>query len=295
MGLANSIVKYMKNLVNRIIIDDFFGMAAEMGFWFAIGIFPFMLFMMSFFTLLGKKSLFNPIMNFLDSVAPTDSVNLIKDVLNEVIIFEHGGIIAVFGFCIIVFLSSNAIFCIIKGMNRALGIDEHRNLLTARAISILMVFVNIFVMFITINLIIFGKVLLQFALNFIHIPQAIINVFMISRWFVSFAALYIMAYLNYFLLPAWQCSEKVKSKSCLPGTLFFCFCWMLGSWCFSIYINNLHTYNRVYGSIGAFVMLMVWLYYTSVIVLVGGEINSNAYRKYQEREDAKNLELKTEA
>ena len=272
-------VNYLINLINRIIIDDFMGMAAEMGFWFAIGIFPFMLFMMSFFSIMGKKSLFTPIIAFLDSVAPTDSVNLIKEVLNEVLIFEHGGIVAVFGFFITVFLSSNAIFCIIKGLNRALGIDEHRNLISTRILSILMVFVNVFVMFITINLIIFGKVLVQFALNFINIPLGAINIFLVSRWFVSFIALYIMAYLNYFLLPAWQGSDKIKSKSSLPGTLFFCFCWMFGSWCFSLYINNLHTYNRVYGSIGAFVMLMVWLYYTSLILLVGGEVNSQAHRR----------------
>lgn len=277
--ILNGIKNYFTNLVKRIISDDFFGMAAEMGFWFAIGIFPFMLFMMSFFSLLGKKSLFMPIMDFLDSVAPTDSVNLIKDVLNEVLIFQHGGLIAIFGFFITVFLSSNAIFVIIKGLNRALGIEEHRNLLITRTISILMVFVNVFVMFITINLIVFGKILLQFALNFVNLSSVFINVLLVGRWFVSFAALYIMAYLNYFLLPAFKGTEKIKSKSALPGTLFFCFCWMFGSWCFSIYINNLHTYNRVYGSIGAFVMLMVWMYYTSLIILVGGEINSQAYKR----------------
>ena len=145
-----------------------------------------------------------------------------------------------------------------------------------------MVFVNIFVMFISINLIIFGKVILEFILNFINLSSVFINVLMISRWFVSFIALYVMAYLNYFLLPASEGSEKIKSKAALPGTLFFCFCWMFGSWCFSIYINNLHTYNRVYGSIGAFVMLMVWLYYTSLIILIGAEINSQAYRKLTE-------------
>ena len=258
-----------------------------MGFWFAIGIFPFMLFMMSFFTLLGKKSLFMPIIRFLDTVAPTDSVNLIKEVLNEVMIFQHGGLLAIFGFFVTVFLSSNAIFCMIKGLNRALGIDEHRSLISTRTLSILMVFVNVFVMFITINLIIFGKVILMFVLNFVNLSSLFINFLLIGRWFVSFIALYVMAYLNYFLLPASEGSEKIKSKSALPGTLFFCFCWMFGSWCFSIYINNLHTYNRVYGSIGAFVMLMVWLYYTSLIFLVGGEINSQAYRILTEKEEAK--------
>ena len=234
MNVIEGTKKYLINLVKRIIIDDFLGMAAEMGFWFAIGIFPFMLFMMSFFTLLGKKALFMPIIHFLDSVAPTDSVNLIKEVLNEVMIFEHGGIVAVFGFFVTIFLSSNAIFVIIKGLNRALGIDEHRSLLSTRILSILMVFVNVFFMFITINLIIFGKVILQFVLNFINLSALFINFLLIGRWFVSFIALYLMAYLNYFLLPASEGSEKIKSKSALPGTLFFCFCWMFGSWCVAI-------------------------------------------------------------
>ena len=224
--MIDGIKKYFCNLINRIIIDDFLGMAAEMGFWFAIGIFPFMLFMMSFFTLLGKKSLFMPIIHFLETVAPTDSVNLIKEVLNEVMIFQHGGIVAVFGFVVTVFLSSNAIFVIIKGLNRALGIDEHRNLITTRAISILMVFVNIFVMFITINLIIFGKIILQVVLNFVHLSDLFINVLLISRWFVSFIALYVMAYLNYYLLPAAEGSDRIKSKAALPGSLFFSFCWI---------------------------------------------------------------------
>ena len=228
--MIDGMKKYFCNLINRIIIDDFLGMAAEMGFWFAIGIFPFMLFMMSFFTLLGKKSLFMPIIHFLETVAPTDSVNLIKEVLNEVMIFQHGGIVAVFGFVVTVFLSSNAIFVIIKGLNRALGIDEHRNLITTRAISILMVFVNIFVMFITINLIIFGKIILQVVLNFVHLSDLFINVLLISRWFVSFIALYVMAYLNYYLLPAAEGSDRIKSKAALPGSLFFSFCWMFGSW-----------------------------------------------------------------
>jgi len=67
--------------------------------------------------------------------------------------------------------------------------------------------------------------------------------------------------------------------------MFFCFCWLAGSWGFSVYVNNLQTYNRVYGTIGAFAMLMVWLYYTSILILIGGEINSQVYNKLEMRED----------
>lgn len=285
MEIVNSTKNYLVNLVRRVIVDDFLGMAAEMGFWFAIGIFPFMLFVMSFFGWLGKKSLMMPIIHFLDSVAPNQSVGLIKEVLEEVVIFQKGGLLAIFGFVVTVALASNAIFVIIKGLNRALGIEEYRNLIVTRIISVLMVFINAFVMFISVNLIIFGKIILQFLLNFIHMSDNFINIVMITRWPVSFVVLYFMAFLNYYILPATRGHEKIKSKSSLPGTLFFCVFWLLGSWWFSVYINNLNTYNRVYGAIGAFAMLMVWLYWTSLIMLIGGEINSQVYKKLVSERD----------
>ncbi len=285
MEIVNSTKNYLVNLVRRVIVDDFLGMAAEMGFWFAIGIFPFMLFVMSFFGWLGKKSLMMPIIHFLDSVAPNQSVGLIKEVLEEVVIFQKGGLLAIFGFVVTVALASNAIFVIIKGLNRALGIEEYRNLIVTRIISVLMVFINAFVMFISVNLIIFGKIILQFLLNFIHMSDNFINIVMITRWPVSFVVLYFMAFLNYYILPATRGHEKIKSKSSLPGTLFFCVFWLLGSWWFSVYINNLNTYNRVYGAIGAFAMLMVWLYWTSLIMLIGGEINSQVYKKLVSEQD----------
>ena len=285
MDIIKSTKNYLMNLIKRVIDDDFLGMAAEMGFWFAIGIFPFMLFVMSFFGWLGKKSLMMPIIHFLDSVAPNQSVGLIKEVLEEVVIFQKGGLVAIFGFIVTVALASNAIFVIIKGLNRALGIEEYRNLIITRIISVLMVFINAFVMFISVNLIIFGKIILQFLLNFIHMSDNFINIVMITRWPVSFFVLYFMAFLNYYILPATRGHEKIKSQSSLPGTLFFCIFWLLGSWWFSVYINNLNTYNRVYGAIGAFAMLMVWLYWTSLIMLIGGEINSQVYKRLVSEQD----------
>ena len=61
---------------------------------------------------------------------------------------------------------------------------------------------------------------------------------------------------------------------------------MLGSWCFSLYLSNLNTYNKVYGTIGAFAILMVWLYYTSLIMLIGGEVNSRMYLRLNKKEEA---------
>ncbi len=271
--------KYIEDLINKIIQADFPGMAAEMAFMFILGLFPFLLFLTSFFAWLGKKALMNPILNFISAITPSDVAGLIDTALNEAMIFHQGRLIAVIGLCITVALAANAVAVIMKGLNRAYEIEENRPFWYTRFLSILMVFANAFVLFISVNLIIFGKVILEFAINYAHLSDLLVNIILVFRWPVSFLALYFMAFINYYMLPAVVGHERVKRKSALPGTLFFCLFWLLGSWCYSIYLTNLNTYNRVYGTIGAFAILMVWLYYTSLIILIGGEINSQVYQK----------------
>lgn len=271
--------KYLTDLVNKIIKEDFAGMASEMAFIFVLGLFPFLLFLTYLFAWLGKKALITPISNFLTPIAPIEVTDLIRSVLNEAMIFNKGGLIAVFGLIITIALASNTVAVIMKGLNRAYQIEENRPFWYTRLLSVLMVFANAFVLFISVNLIIFGKVILEFIINYTNLPHFYVNIILIARWPVSFIALYFMAFINYYMLPAVVGHEKVKRKSALKGALFFCFLWLLGSWTFSLYLNNLNTYNKVYGTIGAFAILMVWLYYTSLIILIGGEVNSQEYEK----------------
>ena len=278
-------VKYPKHVMTAVIDNDFSGMAAEMGFMLMLGIFPAMLFLMAIFGWMGNKSFMNPVLLFLSSVIPDDSMNLIHTVLNEVMIFSKGGLIATVGIIVTLFLTSNAVAVVLKGLNRAYKVEETRSFVYTRLLSIIMVFVNTFMLFLSINLIIFGKVIIAFLVNYVGISHAFAVTLLTLRWPVAFLALYIMALINYYILPDLKGDEKLKRKSTLPGTLFFCTFWLVGSWGFSIYVNNLHTYNRVYGTIGAFAMLMVWLYYTSLLLLIGGEINSQVYNKLDMRED----------
>ena len=276
--------KTLRNIIKSVIENDFFGMAAEMGFMLVIGIFPFMLFLTALFGWLGKHSFMDPLIQFLQQVMPGDVINLIQTVLNEVWFFTKGGLVATLGFCITVMLSTNALAIVLKGLNRAYKVEETRSFVYTRLLSLIMVFVNALVLFLSINLIIFGKVIIKFLIAYLGLTVSSGNLMRVLRWPIAFVALYIMAYLHYYILPDLGGQEKLRRTSALPGTLFFCVSWLLGSWGFSIYINNLHTYNFVYGTIGGFAVLMVWLYYTSILILVGGEINSQLYSKLERKE-----------
>ena len=272
----------------KIVIDkDYFGMAAEMGFWLMLGIFPMLLFMTSCFASIGKASFINPVLIGMSKVIPADSMTLFHKVLKEAMLFNNGKLIAVIGICVTLFLSTNAVACIMKGLNIAYNVQETRSFLYTRLLSLLMVFVNTFMLFLSINLILFGKFILRTLVLYAGMSHSMYLTLLTTRWFAAFITLYVMALINYYILPDFKGIEKLKRTCTFPGTFFFCAFWLLGSWGFSIYVNNLQTYNRVYGTIGAFAMLMVWLYYTSILMIIGGEINSRIY----DRLERKNKEL----
>ena len=283
--MKNNAFNTIKKIIISIVENDLFGMAAEMGFMLVIGFFPFILFLTAIFGWLGKHTFMSPLLAFMHQVMPEDILNLLQIVMNEVWFFTKGGLIAALGFFITVFLSMNAIAIVAKGLNRAYKIVDSRSFLYNRLLALVMVFVNALVLFLSIDLIVFGKIIIQFLTRYIGLTELAGNIILFARWPIAFVALFIMAYLHYYILPDLKDDEKLRRRSALPGALFFTISWLIGSWGFSIYINNLHTYNFVYGTIGAFAVLMIWLYYTSILILVGGEINSQLVDKLEKKEE----------
>ena len=276
---SSGFCRVLTRLVTSIIKNDFYGRSAEMGFMLVLGIFPFMLFLMAVFGWMGNKSYMDPVLLFLSNIMPEQAMNLILTVLSEVMIFEHGGIMAVIGFLVTIILSTNGVAVILKGLNTAYNVEETRSFVYTRILAFIMFIVYTLILFLSINLIVFGKFLINFSVAYLNMSHAAELIWLTLRWPIAFLALYLMAFLSYYILPDLKGNEKFKRTSALPGSLFFCIFWLLGSWGFSVYVNNLRTYNFVYGIIGAFIVLMVWLYYTSILLLVGGEINSQTYNK----------------
>lgn len=284
MNIKNKI-RTIKSIIQSVVENDFFGMASEMGFMLCIGICPILLFLTALFGWLGKHSFMNPIFIFMQNIVPTDVMNVITTVLNEVFFFTKGGLVFVLGFCITLFLSTNTVAIVAKGLNRAYKVKETRSFLYSRLLALVMVFVDTLVLFLSITLIVFGKVIIKFLVAYIGMTEHLANIMLFVRWPIAFLTLFILAYLSYYILPDLSGRESLRRHSALPGSIFFCISWLLGSWGFSIYINNLHTYNFVYGTIAGFAVMMMWLYYTSILILIGGEINSQLYEKLERKEE----------
>ena len=276
-------------IIKSVVDNDYFGMASEMGFMLTIGICPLILFLTALFGYIGKHTFMNPIFAFMQNIMPADALNVIHRVLDEVFFFSKGGLIAILGFCITLFLSTNTLAIVAKGLNRAYKVKETRSFVYSRMLALVMVFVHTLVLFLSITLIVFGKVIITFLVTYLGMTEHLANIILFVRWPIAFFTLFVMAYLSYYILPDLTGKEKLRRHSAFPGSIFFCISWLIGSWAFSLYVNNLHTYNFVYGTIAGFAVMMMWMYYTSILILIGGEINSQLYERLERKDELDEL------
>ena len=271
-----SIKNFFVDMTKIIIKEDVFGSAAEMSYMLTLSVFPLLLSFMAIFSILGNTAFVNEALNTLSQFAPAEVIAVIQTVLKEVTLLKGYSLVAIIGFLTTLYLASNSISVIIKCLNKSDKIQETRGFIHTKILAICMVFVYVIFLFFSVNLIIFGQSILNLITKYVHIiPMEVSQLILFLRWPVTFVLIFILAAINYYVLPA----KKVKIKTIIPGSIFFTVFWLLGSWLFSIYINNFGSYNKVYGSIAAFAILMIWLYFTSIIILVGGEINNYAFEK----------------
>jgi len=276
---------FIKRLFTSIIKDDFPGMASEMAYSFILTLFPFLIFLVAVFGVLGTETQVDQVLTSIGGVVPSSVQVVIESVLKGVISTSSGSLLTI-GLFITLFAASNAMFVLIKGLNRAFKVEETRPYWYTRGLSILMVIVNVLVLFIGANLIIFGRIIMNILLSFIHIPYHVINTVLFVRWPIVFMAMFTMAFLNYYFMPNVHGDNEIRVKSTFPGALFFCIFWLLASWGFSLYVDNFGRYNEVYGTLAAFTVLLIWLYYTSLIILIGGEINSQVYASLSKKRNS---------
>ena len=278
-----SFLSSFNNVIKSTIKDDCPVMAAGMAFNLILTLFPFLIAITAVFGMLGTEETVNDITVSIRSIAPQGALYLVGEVLRETLNSSSRGIFTVSFFIGIVF-ASNAINVLRKLLNEAYGVPETRPVWKVRALTLWVIILFVLAVFVITNLIIMGKVILLFLDDYIGLPDQVINTINFIRWPVTFLMLFIVGFIIYYFIPNISTGFKNRILSTLPGTLFFIGAWLGMSRLFGLYVENFGQYNKVYGTFGAVIILLLWLYYTSFIILAGGEVNSEFYRCIKTKE-----------
>lgn len=264
-----SVTELLRRLVQKVQKDDCLGSAAQLAYYFLFALFPFLLFLTSLLGYVPIPNLMDRILELLVKVVPDEALKLVQDNIRDLVSNQRGGLLS-FGILAALWASSSAITAITETLHRAYGVEEGRPFWKVRGMAILLTIgLSVFIIMAMI-LLIFGPQIGSWMANSIGLGSIFEVIWPILRWPIIVIFLIIAMAMIYYFAP----DVEQEWKWITPGSIFAVMGWIIASLGFSYYVTHFGSYNKTYGSIGAVIVLLTWMYLTGFFILVGGEINA---------------------
>jgi len=252
--------------------DDVFGKAAQLAYYFLLALFPLLIFLTSAIGLLvgSGTGLRHNLFNYLSQVMPSSAFQLIDSTISEISNASGAGKLSL-GLLAALWAASNGMGAITDALNVAYGVDEARPWWKHRLISVGLT-VALCVLIISALILVLGgsKIADHLARNY-GFGSFFTITWKIVQWPIVLASMLLAFALIYYFAPDLRDQDW---KWLTPGSTIGVALWLLVSFAFKIYLHFFDSYSKTYGSLGAVIVLMLWLYLTGVAVLIGGEVNS---------------------
>lgn len=252
--------------------DRVFGRAAELSYYFLLALFPLLIFLTSVIGIvLGSGTgTRHALFNYLARIMPPSAFQLLDTTMWEVSAASSGGKIS-FGILAALWAASNGMVAITESLNAAYDVAESRAWWKQRLVAIgLTIALSVFIIS-ALVLVVFGGRIAEGIANAYGFGPAFAMAWKIIQWPVVFAFLMLAFALIYYFAPNLR---EQKWHWLTPGAALGVALWLLVSFVFRLYLQFFDSYSATYGSLGAVIILMLWLYFTGAAVLIGGEINS---------------------
>jgi len=275
---------FLKELLVRIKKVDVTGLGSQLAFFFLLSLFPLLIFIMTLlpFLNLNQAEIFLLIRDY----APESVSMLIEDTLSDILKNRNGGLLSI-GILATVWSASKGMNALTKALNRSYFTEESRSFIVARGMSVVFTIMLIAVLVVALILPVFGEQIGMLVFSYLGLEEGFIILWGSLRWVIPPVLIFFVFSLVYWLVP----DLKIRFKSVLPGSLFATIGWILTSLAFSYYVSNFGNYSSTYGSIGAIIVLMMWLYISAIILMLGGQLNA----VMTERTNAKRAKEKSNA
>jgi membrane protein len=167
--------------------------------------------------------------------------------------------------------ASNVVEMLMKALNRIYSVAETRPLWQTRAWSLLLVSVVALFFVVAFNLAIFGDEIRSWLAFVFEVRGSLAGVMGALEFPLVFATSTVAATVIYFLAPNFH---HVSRRVALPGALLFAIGWHFVNWGFDLYVTNFADFDRVYGPLGTAMAVLMWVYLSALILLIGGELNA---------------------
>ncbi|MCD4833126.1 MAG: YihY/virulence factor BrkB family protein [Bacteroidales bacterium] len=245
--------------------------ASAIAFNFALAIFPTMLFIFTLIPFIPVKNLQIELLELIKDFLPQNASQYFESTLISVVTVKKIGVFSFGAFASLIF-STNAVHALIQAFNNTYHTIDTRNWTAIRVVSTFLVFMIFILIATSVLLITFGQFFLTKLVE-IEILQMNLTYYLITagKWLVIIALFFFSISFLYYFAPAKKAQWKFISSGSTLATILA----LLTSLGFSYFVNNFGQYNKLYGSIGTIMVILLWLYFNSFALILGFELNAS--------------------
>ncbi|TSD66378.1 YihY/virulence factor BrkB family protein [Inquilinus sp. KBS0705] len=245
--------------------------AAALAYNFMLALFPATIFIFTMIPYIPVKHFQSELLKLLALILPTDAYRAFESNLVDIIVTKNGKLLSL-GFITALYFATNGVSNLMQAFNKSSLILETRTWLKRRIIALALTVVISIALLIAIVIMIAGQSVIHYLQRTLD-SEAHFWFYLIalSRWLIILVIFFVSICILYRYGP----SNKRKWKFINPGSILATSLAILTSIGFTYYTNNFSSYNKVYGTLGTLIVVMVWLYLNSLILLIGFELNAS--------------------
>jgi len=264
---------FLKIIYERITNHRVFSTAGEMAYFLVLSIFPLLALTISVasLTMIPQER----ISQLLEGVLKPETFAVIKDevyrnfsVVNKVPLISFSMIGTIFS-------ASGGIWAIMRSLNKAYEIEDTRPYIMLFIMCIFITIIISSMMILALFVMVFGEVFENFLFKYYGFNSTFNELWQFVRYLAIESVIFLIFSFLFHISP----NIKLKYKDVIPGALLVTVGWSIISAAFSVYVNNFNNFSKTYGSLGAGMLLLVWLYWNSTLILIGGELNAYLHEK----------------
>src|SRR6266496_3211321 len=249
-------------------------MAAALSYYFVLSLFPALIFLSAVVAYLPVPDLFNQALALMARFLPPDSMGLVRRVLADVISPNKGAFLS-FGILGTLWAASGGFAAAMDALNVAYEVKDDRPFWKTRPLAVGLAFMTGAFSLVALSVMIVGPRFGDWLAGRVHLSNLFILLWPYIHWTIAVGFAILAVEALYFLAP----NVKQRFLATLPGAVLAVGCWIGLSYLLGIYFRSFANLNKTYGTLGAAVALMVWLYWTGFAMLVGAELNAELAKK----------------
>jgi membrane protein len=261
-------------LVNRVYHeindDEVLTRSAALAYYFVSALFPMIFFLMAMLGLFAQShDLQSSLLNYTARFMPGDAYKLVQKTLQEVANSSTGLKLA-FGLALALWSGAGGVVSIIDALNRCYHVKDSRPFWKQRLIALGLTVGIAALTIVALTIVLYGGDIADFVGSHLGLSNVTVIAWHIVQWPI---ALFFVV-LSFALLYFWGPDTKQQWQWITPGAVVGVLTWIGASLLFRVYLHFFNSYSKTYGSLGAVIVLLLWLYISGLAILVGGEINS---------------------